>query len=234
MRETLVLNASYEPLSTVSLRRAVVLVLRGTAVVEQAHPGLRIRAAEVEVPVPQVIKRSDGTFAWSSDREKSIGKVRSFYGQIGVLVRAYSYIRALGHDGLRDVAEKAVLSANYLGAMLKHRYETPFPPPYAHEFITVPKFPGTEITELDVAKRLIDYGIHPPTMSWPIHHCLMVEPTETESLRTLDEFVTAMLSIADEIEKDPELVRGAPYTTPVKRLDEVTASRKPDVRWRPK
>jgi glycine dehydrogenase subunit 2 len=181
-----------------------------------------------------VVKRNDGTFTWSYDREHSIGKVRSFYGQIGVLVRAYAYIRALGHDGLRDVAEKAVLSANYLGAMLKHRYKMPFPPPYAHEFITVPEFPGSEVTELDIAKRLIDYGIHPPTMSWPIHHCLMVEPTETESLRTLDEFVTAMLSIADEIDNDPEVVRGAPYTTPVKRLDEVAASRKPDVRWHPK
>ena len=186
------------------------------------------------LPVPQVIRRDDGTFAWSSDRPDTIGKVRSFYGQVGVLVRAYAYIRGLGHDGLKDVAEKAVLAANDLAARLKQRYTMPFPPPYAHEFITVPDFANENVTELDIAKRLIDYGIHPPTMSWPIHHCLMVEPTETESLRTLDEFVSAMLSIADEIENDPELVRGAPHTTPVGRLDEVTASRKPNVRWRGK
>ena len=186
------------------------------------------------LPVPQVVKRDDGTFAWSYDRPKSIGRVRSFYGQIGVLVRAYAYIRGLGYDGLRDVAEKAVLAANYVAAGLKDRYTMPFPPPYAHEFITVPEFPDSSVSELDIAKRLIDYGIHPPTMSWPIYHCLMVEPTETESLRTLDSFVKAMISIANEIENDPEVVRGAPYTTPVKRLDEVSASRKPNVRWRPK
>jgi glycine dehydrogenase subunit 2 len=184
------------------------------------------------LPVPQVIRRDDGTFAWSHDRPKTIGKVRSFWGQIGVLVRAYAYIRGLGSEGLRDVAEKAVLAANYLAARLKHRYKMPFQPPYAHEFITVPEFAESGVNEFDVAKRLIDHGIHPPTMSWPIHHCLMIEPTETESLSTLDEFVTAMLDIAEEIEHNPSVVRTAPHTTPVQRLDEVTASRKPDVRWK--
>ncbi len=183
------------------------------------------------LPVPQVVKKGDGTFAWCSDRPDTIGKVRSFMGQIGVLVRAYTYIRGLGSDGLRDVADKSVLAANYLAAKLKDRYPMPFPAPYAHEFITVPDFAGAD--EHDIAKRLIDHGIHPPTMSWPIHHCLMIEPTETESLRTLDRFVEVMLSIADEIESNPEVVRGAPHTTPVGRLDEVTASRKPNVRWRP-
>jgi glycine dehydrogenase subunit 2 len=185
------------------------------------------------LPVPQVIKRDDGTYAWLHDRPNSIGKVRSFSGQVNVLVRAYAYIRSLGCNGLRDVAETAVLAANYVAARLKDRYTMPFPPPYAHEFITVPDFPGSEVTELDIAKRLIDHGIHPPTMSWPIHHCLMIEPTETESLRTLDEFVEAMRAIADEIEDDPAVVRNAPYKTPVRRLDEVAASRKPNVRWRP-
>ncbi|MCH7808611.1 MAG: aminomethyl-transferring glycine dehydrogenase subunit GcvPB [Planctomycetes bacterium] len=183
------------------------------------------------LPVPQVVRQDDGTFAWSSDRPGSIGKVRSFTGQIGILVRGYAYIRALGHDGLKDVAMKAVLAANYLAARLKDRYPMPFPFPCAHEFIAVPDFPGSGVSEHDIAKRLIDYGIHPPTMSWPIHHCLMIEPTETESLQTLDHFVDAMLSIADEIEKDPEVVRGAPHDMPVKRLDEVTATRKPNVRW---
>ena len=184
------------------------------------------------LPVPQVIRREDGTYGWMSDRPNSIGKVRSFYGQIGVLVRAYAYIRSLGCDGLRDVAEKAVLSANYIAARLKHRYFMPFPPPYAHEFVTVPRFGEAGVTENDIAKRLIDHGIHPPTMSWPVQHCLMVEPTETESLSTLDEFVDAMLELADEVESDPDVVCSAPHTTPVKRLDEVAASRRPNVRWK--
>ncbi len=184
------------------------------------------------LPVPQVIQNKDGSYSWCDDRPDSIGKVRSFYGQIGVLVRAYTYIRSLGCDGLRDVAEKAVLSANYLAAKLKDRYEMPFPPPYAHEFVTVPKFRDSGVSENDIAKRLIDHGIHPPTMSWPIHHCLMVEPTETESLDTLDDFVGAMLNIADEIQNDPDRVKGAPHSTPVGRLDEVAASRKPNVRWK--
>ncbi|MFQ5590307.1 MAG: aminomethyl-transferring glycine dehydrogenase subunit GcvPB [Phycisphaerae bacterium] len=183
------------------------------------------------LPVPQVERREDGTYTWRNDRPKSIGKVRSFFGQIGVLIRAYAYIRALGHDGLKDVAEKAVLAANYLAVRLKHHYQMPFPPPYAHEFIMVPSFPGTKVTEHDIAKRLIDHAIHPPTMSWPIPHCLMVEPTETESLATLDRFVEAMVDIADEIESDPQAVLTAPHTAPVSRLDEVAANRKPNVRW---
>jgi len=186
------------------------------------------------LPIPQVVRRDDGTYSWANDRPQSIGKVRSFYGQINVLVRAFAYIRSLGPDGLRDVAEKAVLAANYLAARLKGRYSMPFPPPYAHEFIMVPEFPGTEVTEHDIAKRLIDHRMHPPTMSWPVHHCLMVEPTETESLATLDGFVEAMLDIADEIEKDPAIVRTAPHTAVVRRLDEVAASRKPNVCWHDK
>ena len=183
------------------------------------------------LPTPQVIRRQDGSFGWDHDRPASIGKVRSFYGQIGVLVRAYGYIRALGADGLRDVAEKAVLNANYVAARLKKHYKLPFPPPYAHEFIAVPEFEDHDVTELNVAKRLLDHRIHPPTMSWPIHHCLMIEPTETESLGALDAFVTAMIEIAGEAKEAPEVLRGAPYTTPVLRVDEVAASRKPNVRW---
>jgi glycine dehydrogenase subunit 2 len=185
------------------------------------------------LPVPFITRHSDGTYGWSFDRPKTIGKVRSFFGQIGVLVRAYAYIRALGRDGLRDVSEKAVLNANYVAARLKDRFKMPFPPPYAHEFVTVPEFEQFGVNEHDIAKRLIDYGIHPPTMSWPIHHCLMIEPTETESRATLDEFVATMLLIADEIQRDAELVKNAPHTTPVRRLDEVAANRKPNVRWKP-
>ncbi|MCH8241167.1 MAG: aminomethyl-transferring glycine dehydrogenase subunit GcvPB [Planctomycetes bacterium] len=185
------------------------------------------------LPLPQVIQRDDGSYGWVNDRPTSIGKVRSFYAQVGVLVRAYAYIRSLGRDGLVDVSKNAVLAANYLAARLKHRFKLPFPPPYAHEFILVPEFEDHGVDENHIAKRLIDHGIHPPTMSWPIHHCLMIEPTETESPATLDRFADVMLAIADEIEKDPETVRTAPHTTPVARVDEVAANRNPNVRWRP-
>lgn len=183
------------------------------------------------LPVPQVVQTGDGSFAWSDDRPKTIGKVRSFYGQIGVLVRCYTYIRSLGAEGLRNVSEKAVLSANYLAARLNTAFEFPIPGPYAHEFIMVPKFKDRGVTETDIAKRLIDYGFHPPTMSWPVPHCLMIEPTETESLRTLDAFAEAMMTIAREAEETPELVKGAPHNAVVRRLDEVAAARKPNVRW---
>ncbi len=185
------------------------------------------------LPVPQVVRRDDGTYAWDDERPDSIGKVRGFYGQIGVLVRAWTYLRALGPDGLRDASEKAVLSANYLAARLRDAYHLPFDGPYAHEFILVPEFRDFGVTELDVAKRLIDYGIHPPTMSWPVAHCLMIEPTETESLATLDAFAEALLTIADDARRRPELLHHAPLTMPVNRLDEVTAARHPDLRWRP-
>ena len=185
------------------------------------------------LPTPQIIQRPDGTYGWDYDRPKSIGKVRSFYGQISVLVRAYTYIRSLGADGLKDAAEKAVLAANYLAARLRDRYDVPFPPPYAHEFIAVPHFDEHGVGNVDVAKRLLDFGIHPPTMSWPIHHCLMIEPTETESLATLDAFAEAMLTIADEAKNHPERLKEAPHTTPIRRMDEVAANRKLDVRWQP-
>ncbi|MBI4581471.1 MAG: aminomethyl-transferring glycine dehydrogenase subunit GcvPB [Planctomycetes bacterium] len=185
------------------------------------------------LPGPQVIRRDDGTYAWAPPGPNSIGRVRSYHGQVGVLIRAYAYIRALGPDGLRNVSEKAVLAANYVAARLKHAFEMPFAPPYAHEFITVPGFREHGVTELDVAKRLIDHSIHPPTMSWPVTHCLMIEPTECESLAALDQFVDAMLAIADEAKNRPGLLHYAPLTMPVHRLDEVTAARKPDLRWRP-
>jgi len=183
------------------------------------------------LPGPQVIRHKDGTYGWAPPGERSIGRVRSFYGQIGVLIRAYAYIRALGPAGLRQVSEKAVLSANYLAARLKDHYRLPFRPPFAHEFIAVPEFRAHGVTELDVAKRLLDHSIHPPTMSWPVAHCLMIEPTECESLATLDKFVEAMVRIAQEAQTRPELLHQAPHTMPVHRLDEVTAARKPDLRW---
>jgi len=200
------------------------------------------------LPVPQVEKReskeanresgreprsASGAYFLSHDRPKSIGKVRSFFGQFGVLLRCWVYIRACGPDGLRHVAETAVLNANYAAARLRHRYETPFFDPKqrrfcAHEFITVPqRLLDRGVTLVDIAKRLIDHGIHPPTMHWPVHNCLMIEPTETESLATLDRFVEVMLQIADEIETDPQLVKSAPHHATVRRVDEVAAARRP-------
>ena len=185
------------------------------------------------LPVPQVTQRDDGTYGWDHNRPRSIGKVRSFYGQIGVLVRAYAYIRSLGGNGLTEAARKAVVSANYLAARLKDYYTIPFPGPYAHEFIAVPHFEDAGVDNVDVAKRLLDFGIHPPTMSFPIAHCLMIEPTETESLATLDAFCQAMIAIADEARHHPEHLKEAPHRTPIRRMDEVAANRKLDVRWRP-
>ncbi len=201
------------------------------------------------LPVPQVEKRnrsagndgrsgspaaSAGTdYFLDSDRPHTIGKVRSFFGQFGILLRCWTYIAACGPDGLRNVGQTAVLNANYLAARLRDRFEMPYFKPEqkkfaAHEFVTVPRnLLSRGVTLVDIAKRLIDYGIHPPTMHWPVHDCLMVEPTETESLATLDRFVETMNQIADEIERDPQSLKEAPRQTPVRRLDEVAAARTP-------
>jgi glycine dehydrogenase subunit 2 len=183
------------------------------------------------LPAPQVVKRSDGTFAWDHDRPRSIGKVRSFFGQTGVLVRAYTYLRTLGNSGLKEASETATLAANYLAARLKDHYELPYEGPFGHEFILMPSIGGEKVTELDIAKRLIDFGYHPPTMSWPIPHCLMIEPTETESKATLDEFADAMIQIKREAEEQPDKLKNAPHNAHVRRLDEVAAARKPVLRW---
>lgn len=185
------------------------------------------------LPVPQVVKNADGTYALEYDRPKSIGKVRSFFGQFGVLVRCWAYIRSCGPEGLENVAEIAVLNANYLATKLRHRYEMPYFKPEAgdyaaHEFITVPKaLLAKGVTLNDIAKRLIDYNFHPPTMHWPVHDCLMVEPTETESKFTLDRFIDALIEIADQIDRDPDSLKQAPVAAAVRRLDEVAANRKP-------
>ncbi len=185
------------------------------------------------LPAPQVVKTSDGRYALDYDRPKSIGKVRSFVGQFGVLVRCWTYIRACGPEGLRNIAETSVLNANYLAARLAERFEMPYFDPAkgkyaAHEFVTVPRtLLDKGVTLNDIAKRLIDYDVHPPTMHWPVRDCLMVEPTETEDLATLDRFVDVMSMIADEIESDPDTLRRAPESAPVERLDIVAADRKP-------
>ena len=188
------------------------------------------------LPGPLPIAFEEGGFGlgWP---EFSIGRVRSFYGNFGVLVRAYAYVRALGAEGLADVAEQAVLSANYLKVRLQQAFEVPYGTTCMHEFVMSGERQKHEhgVRTLDMAKRLLDYGFHPPTVYFPllVDEAMMIEPTETEPLSALDEFADAMLAIADEAAMDPELVKGSPYTTPVRRLDEAGAARNPDLRWTP-
>jgi len=187
------------------------------------------------LPVPIVERRDDGTYFLDHDRPRSIGKVRTFYGNVGVLVRAYAYIRALGPDGLRGVSERAVLNANYVLAGLRDLFELPFDRRCMHEFV-VSATPLREhgVRAMDVAKRLLDHGVHPPTTYFPliVDEALMVEPTETESRESLDRIVAAFRAVAREAAEDPELVRAAPHTLPVRRLDEASAARRPVVRQR--
>jgi len=166
--------------------------------------------------------------------EKSIGRVKSFYGNFGVLVRAYTYIRSLGAEGLRQVSEMAVLNANYLKSQVQDVFEISHDRTHMHEFVAkgiVPEAP--DIHALDIAKRLIDYGFHPPTNYFPliVPEALMIEPTETESKETLDAFAQALRAIREEALTDPELLHQAPHSTPVRRLDEVRAARQPILRW---
>jgi len=163
---------------------------------------------------------------------RTIGPIRSFWGHFGILVRAYTYIRMHGAEGLRSVAEHAVLNANYLRARVRDTYHIPFDRLCMHEFVAEGRFRGTDISALDVSKRLIDYGVHPPTMYFPliVHDALMIEPTETESLASVDDYADALLEIAEEAQTNPDLLHDAPHTAPVKRLDEVGAARNPVLR----
>jgi glycine dehydrogenase subunit 2 len=184
--------------------------------------------------VPAVVRREDG-FELDYDRPKTIGRVRAFSGPFGVFVRSYAFIRAYG-PALREMSEVAVLNANYLLARLKVAYELPFDRLCMHEFVLSARRLKRErgVTALDVAKRLIDYGFHPPTIYFPliVPEALMIEPTETETKETLDAFADAMLAIAHEAAESPDLPKGAPTSTPVRRLDEVKAARNPVVRYR--
>lgn len=184
------------------------------------------------LPIPWVLKE-DGKFVMHNERGKSVGRVLSFYGNFGMLVRAYSYILSWGTN-IRKVSEYAVLNANYLLSLLRAYYELPYNRMCAHEFVLSSRKFG-EKSALNIAKRLLDYGFHPPTIYFPliVREALMIEPTETESKETLDKFASALRSIANEIKENPKLVNAAPYTTPVGRLDEVTAARKPNLRWFP-
>jgi len=167
---------------------------------------------------------------------KSIGRVKAFYGHFGVMVKAYTYIRMLGPEGLRRVAEYAVLNANYVMSQIKEIYRVPYERTCMHEFVCEGHFPDApDVRALDISKRLIDYGFHPPTNYFPliVHEALMIEPTETESKETLDAFANALLRIAEEARTDPTLLHEAPHNAPVRRLDEVWAARNLILRWKP-
>jgi glycine dehydrogenase subunit 2 len=192
------------------------------------------------LPEPRVLREPDGRFRLErpGERPTSIGRMRSFVGNTGVLVRAYAYIRAHGPD-LRTVSDEAVLAANYL----KHRlaadgaWDVPFERPCMHEFIasSASLKKATGVRTLDVAKRLIDFGFHPPTIYFPltVEEAMLIEPTETETLETLDAFADAMAAIGREAHETPDRLHDAPTTAPVRRLDEATAARQPNLRWRP-
>jgi glycine dehydrogenase subunit 2 len=179
---------------------------------------------------------ANARFTLDDDRPRSVGKVRSCYGNFGMFVRAYTYIRSNGDAGLRTISEDAVLAANYLRVKLHDVYDLPYDRLSKHEVV----FSGRRqkrqhgVTTLDIAKAILDRGIHPPTIYFPliVEEALMVEPTETESLETLDRFVEVMREIAQQAASDPDAVKAAPTTTPVGRLDEAAAARRPDLRHR--
>ena len=190
------------------------------------------------LPSPRVLREDDGSFRLErpGERPTSIGRLRSFAGNTGVLVRAYAYIRAHGGSGLREVSDDAVLAANYLKHRLEGTYDIPYDRACKHEFVasasTIKKHTG--IRTLDIAKRLIDYGFHPPTIYFPliVDEGMLIEPTETESVETLDAFADALIAIAAEATETPEVVSAAPTSAPVRRLDEAMAARQPNLRWR--
>jgi glycine dehydrogenase subunit 2 len=188
------------------------------------------------LPGPLPSRNSEGWYGLELP-PRSIGRVRSFYGNFGVLIRAYAYIRALGFEGIREVAQQAVLSANYLRVRLRDTFDVPYDRTCMHEFVLsgARQKRDTGVRTLDIAKRLLDYGYHPPTIYFPllVEEAMMIEPTETESLAELDAFVDALVSIARETVDSPSTVRSAPFTTPVRRIDEASAARNPDLRWTP-
>jgi len=186
------------------------------------------------LPKPRVEQQGD-QFVLNWDRPQSIGKVKGFWGNFGINVRAYAYIRTMGPDGLKRVTEDAVLNANYMMARLKPHFDLPFDQVCKHEFVLSGRQFKKEygVKTLDIAKRLLDFGVHPPTIYFPLNveESIMIEPTETENLQTLDGFCDIMIQIAEEARTNPDLVKNAPYNTKVNRLDETTAARNPVLRF---
>ena len=185
------------------------------------------------LPVPRVEKDGD-QFVLNSDYPLSIGRVKAYHGNFGILVRAYSYIRTMGPIGLREVSEGAVLHANYMRKKLEPYFESPYPQICKHEFVlSGSRQKKLGVRTLDMAKRLLDFGYHPPTVYFPLNveECIMIEPTETESKETMDAFIDVMIKIAKEVEENPDVVLEAPHTTIIGRLDEVQAARNPVLRY---
>ena len=200
-----------------------------------AGPVAVTRALADFLPVPRIVKSGD-RFELQEESAKSIGRVRSFFGNFGVLARAYAYIVSLGGDGLEEATRMALLNANYIRKKLAKNYQLAYNEPCMHECIFTDRIQQKSgVSTLDIAKRLLDYGYHPPTIYFPlvVSGALMIEPMETETPETLDGFIGAMLAIAEEAQSDPELVKNAPHSTPVRRLDEARAARKPVLRWEP-
>src|SRR5205823_11746881 len=188
------------------------------------------------LPIPVVVTKSDGAFGFDYDRPRSIGRVRAFYGNFGMHSRALALIMANRPEGLRQPTEDAVLNANYIRKNLEGSYELPYKTPTMHEVVFSDRLQTRRgVKTGDIAKRLIDYGFHPYTVSFPliVPGALMIEPTESESKQELDLFIDAMKAIAEEAEQDPNIILEAPHTTRLSRLDEVTAARKPVLRWKP-
>ena len=188
------------------------------------------------LPIPKLIKDDNGKFNWTSDLPDSIGRLHSFFGNFGILVRAYVYIKMLGDSGLKSMTRVAIINANYLKNKLKDAYNIPFTEGTLHEFVAsgvLQKSKG--VKALDIAKALLDYGFYAPTIYFPnnVPEAMMIEPTESETKETLDRFVSALLEINEKINSDPDLIRDAPMTTPVIRLDETKANRELDLRWTP-
>ena len=185
------------------------------------------------LPIPQVVKNGED-YAMVVDCPKSIGKMHSYYGNFGVLLRAYTYMRMLGKDGLREVSENAIINANYLMALLKDHYEFPYQVKCMHECVlSADRQKANGVSAKDIAKRLLDYGYHAPTIYFPmiVHESMLIEPTETETIESLNNFADAMIKIAEESKNDPQLVINSPYTTPMKRLNDALAARNLNVKW---
>jgi glycine dehydrogenase subunit 2 len=187
------------------------------------------------LPVPRIVKK-DGHWDVQDNFPNSVGRVRSFFGNFGILVRAFAYIIALGADGLEETSRMALLNANYLRKRLEKTFHLPYAEPCMHECVFTDRFQQKHgVHTMDIAKRLLDYGFHPPTIYFPlvVSGALMIEPTESETRETLDAFADAMIAIAREAKENPSLVKSAPHSTPVGRLDEARAARKPVLRWEP-
>ena len=187
------------------------------------------------LPIPRLVKTDDG-WKLDSDRPNSIGRLRSFHGNFGMLVRAYTYILALGGDGLADASRLAILNANYVRKRLEDHFPSASTEPSMHECVLTHDLEKkAHVSTLEIAKRLLDYGIHPPTIYFPlvVPGALMIEPTETEGKETLDNFIAVMDAIYNESVTDPDLVKNAPHTLPLRRVDEAEAARRPILRWTP-